>query len=186
MTALSRRGLFVAGGTGLAGVAIAGCGEEDEPREEGRDPELLAAALAAEEGLLTATDSTPGPLGPGGPDLLNAIREASSKRQDELGSLASETATGTAESAEAESDPSGDEGDRLIAAFESAIAAYREGAGLLSTTELRGTALEFLIQCAAEQAAVRSVLGEDPAPRAFVTGLDPEPFQAIDQPDQDE
>ncbi|MET0730599.1 MAG: hypothetical protein ABWZ03_05350, partial [Solirubrobacterales bacterium] len=52
MQTVSRRGFLVIGGTGAAGAVLAGCGGSvDDPRDEGRDPELLAAALAAETAL---------------------------------------------------------------------------------------------------------------------------------------
>jgi hypothetical protein len=57
-----------------------------------------------------------------------------------------------------------------------AIAAYRDGAGLLSTEEARAVAIRQLAAVAAELAVLRSFNGEDPAPLAFVTGSDTEPF----------
>ena len=65
--------------------------------------------------------------------------------------------------------------------FDEINVAYREAAGVLSTTELRFTATSFLAGVAAEQAAVRAAGGDEPlAPEPFVTGLSEPPLTAPD------
>jgi len=61
-----------------------------------------------------------------------------------------------------------------------AVLAYRDGAALLSTTELRAPMFEHISQAAAELAVVRGLLGEEPSPFAFVTGGTEEPYEDTD------
>lgn len=174
MQTVSRRGFLVIGGTGAAGAVLAGCGgSEDDPRGEGRDPELLAAALAAETALGDAYTSARAPGGDGA--ALGAFATASEKRGRDLESLLTD-AGGSAE----EIEPSTGAGDPIESA-NAAIATYREAAGPLSTEQLRGTAIAFIVAVAAELSVLLDVTGEDPAPRAFVTGLPGEPYVAGDE-----
>jgi hypothetical protein len=190
MQTVSRRGFLVIGGTGAAGAVLAGCGgSEDDPRGEGRDAELLAAALAAETALGEAYadaavparplggPSDGGPTRPGGPldDALTAFGAASSKRSEELSRLVDDAGGEPAE-------PSGD----AIAAANATIAAYRAAAGPLSTAQLRGTAIAFLAAVAAELSVLLGFIGEDRVPRAFVTGAEAEPYLAADEDSADE
>lgn len=184
MQTVSRRGLFVIGGTGAAGAVLAGCGgSEDDPRGEGRDPELLAAALAAETALGEAYASPPTSTAVPPEDsgsaprrqtaVLEAFRAASAKRAEELTRLAAGASGASPPAA------TGGAGDQIEAA-EAAIAAYRAAAGPLSTGQLRGTAIAFLAAVAAELSVLLGFAGEDRAPRAFVTGLPAAPYVAAD------
>jgi hypothetical protein len=176
MPNLTRRGLLVLGGTGAAGVALSACGKEVDPRAQGRDGELLATAADAEaalgsvyDGLATSSASDP---------AIAAFRDASSGRQDELQRLGAKT-SGAPSDTEGNTVASADTA-AAIAAASTAIAAYREAAGLLSTTELRAPAIEFLTQVAAEQATLRGLAGDDQSPVAFVTGGKQKPYVASD------
>lgn len=176
MPNLTRRGLLVLGGTGAAGVVLAGCGKESDPRAEGRDGELLSKAADAEVALgdlydAISNDSQSDPV-------IAQFRDASSDRQDELKQLGAET-SGAPSATEGNTVASADT-VAAIAAAGTAIAAYREGAGLLSTTELRGPATRFLTQVAAELATLRGLAGDDQSPVAFVTGGKEEPYVAAD------
>ena len=81
MHTLTRRGLLVVGGTGAAGAVLAACGTTEDERDEGRDPELLAAALArrdrARGGLRAEANIS---VSPTPNDALNAFAAASEKR----------------------------------------------------------------------------------------------------------
>jgi hypothetical protein len=166
---MTRRGLFAVGGAGAAGLAVAGCGAEDDPRAEGRDGELLTAAANA-EALLGAVYATPELVGDQA--LAKALGDASATRVAELKRL------GVAHpeaSASAEDYPRG-----VIGAADNAIAAYREGVRFFSKIELRATAIQFLTQVAGEQAALRATQNRDPSPRPFVTGEAEQPYVASD------
>ena len=169
MPNLTRRSLFMLGGTGAAGLAVAGCGEEDDPRADSSHEEILGRAAAA-EAAFGAGLSTAGTK----PEIAQ-FEQASSARQQTLTELGAASREDTEPTA---SDP--------IAAASAAIAAYREGVRLLSTTELRATAIQFLTEVSAEQAALRGLEDEDQSPVAFVTGLEEEPYVASeDEEDED-
>jgi len=159
MHSLSRRGFIVLGGTGAAGIALASCGEEVDPRAEGRDDELLTAALSAEMGLQSAYAGG----GLAGITPTNPITDTQDERVARLEDLGATAASSDAAAA----------GD-VIAASDAAIAAYRELAGIGSTIEIRSAATQGLAEIAAVLAAARLEAGDDPAPDAFVTGgVDP-------------
>jgi hypothetical protein len=155
----------------MAATALAACGEEADPREEGRDQELLGAAYVDEQALAGAYRSA-SEAPASGPEEGSAAQEfarASAARVRELTRLI-EAAGGTPPEARTV---------RAVPPLElapAAIAAYRDGAGLLSTEEARAAAIRHLAAVAAELAVLREFGGEDPAPVAFVTGRDAEPF----------
>jgi hypothetical protein len=175
MQTVSRRGFLVIGGAGAAGAVLAGCGgSQADPRAEGRDPELLAAALAAE----TALGEAYAVGGEGGPAprqrrAIESFIAASRRRADELTGLLEDAGGQPTEA------PTPEPGTELAQA-DAAIAAYRAAAGPLSTEELRRTMIRFLAAVAAELSTMSEFAGEDPAPRAFVTGEEAEPYVAGD------
>jgi hypothetical protein len=181
MQTVSRRGFLVIGGTGAAGAVLAGCGGSvTDPRAEGRDPELLAAALAAETALGEAYAAG----GEGGPAprqrrAIESFVAASRRRAEELSGLLTEAG---GEPTEAASPAPGTELEQANAT----IAAYRAAAGPLSTEELRGTAIAFLAAVAAELSVMSGFAGDDEAPRAFVTGGEAQPHVAADEDSADE
>jgi hypothetical protein len=61
-----------------------------------------------------------------------------------------------------------------------AVAAYARGVGQL-TEELRADAFELIVSDGARLAVLAELLGTEPAPFAFVTGLDEKPNQTIDE-----
>ena len=156
------------GGSGTAAVALAACGTAAEPREEGDDGELLGTAAAAENAYGLAAAAFGDQQG-----VSSQIKKSSAARLDEL------KAAGTTSSGPTGGEEGGPENVSEAAA--AAIAAYRQGARLLSTTELRTTATQFLAQVAGELAALRELGDEDPIVQyAFVTGLDTPPQQKFD------
>ena len=174
MQSISRRRFLVVGGTGVAGVALAACGESVEKRDPGNDTALLTAALSAELAVSAAAEAAAKEPteAEAERDLIVAIQAASKRRAEKLRSLDDQAA------ADAEQ-PAGAGGSLadLAGLLNEAIAAYRPAAGELSTTDLRSTAIEFLAQTAAELAGARGLLGEDPAPVAFTTGEAAKPFE---------
>ena len=167
MQTLSRRGLLVAGGTGAAGAVLSACGAATTERDQSDDAALLGSALAAESALGDAY------AGEGGEPYASFAR-ASRERATELERLVSD-AGGDAGAATA---------GTPVEAADAVIAAYRAAAGPLSAADLRGTAIAFLAAVAAELAALLELAGEDPVPRAFVTGGAQEPL--AEEPVEDE
>lgn len=163
MPTLSRRGLFALGGSGAAATALAACGGRTDKREETDDAAVLGTALAAETALGEAYAA--------GAGIETSFAAASRRRAADLKRLIDQAGGSGAGSGAAGSGPAPERA-------EAAIAAYREGAGTLSSAELRRTTIEFLAAVAAELAALRAQAGEDPVPRAFVTGLAEEPHEA--------
>jgi hypothetical protein len=182
MRTVSRRGLFVLGGTGAAGAVLGACGAKTSERDDGDDAALLSAALAAETALGAAYAEGNVPVGgrPAGPleEALTAFGAASKKRAADLTRLLEDVGGQSPE-------PDSSQGN-AIGAQNAAIGAYREAAGPLSTAELRGTAIAFLAAVAAELGAFRGLAGEDPVPRAFLTGGAEEPNLAADATNDDE
>jgi hypothetical protein len=170
MSKLTRRSLFAVGGTGAAGLVVAGCGTADDPRTEGRDGEVLDAAADAETTLGAIYDQLD--AGPQGNPAVQQFRDASSSRLDELNRVG---ATTPKASLDVDASTSA-----AIAAADPAIAAYRNVVRFGSTTELRSTAITFLTQVSAEQATLRGLGGEDQSPQPFVTGLKAKPYVATD------
>ena len=169
MRTVSRRGLFVLGGTGAAGAVLGACGGETSERDESDDAAPLSAALAAETALGAAYAS-----GESGVD--RAFGTASEQRAAQLERLL-EQAGG--QSADAQGSGSSDPDEQANAA----ISAYRDAAGPLSTVELRREMIEFLAAVAAEQAALAELDGADPVPQPFVTGGAEEPNVAVEAND---
>ena len=157
MLTVSRRGLFALGGTSAA--VLAGCGGEDDPRADASDPELLDAALEAEAALGSTYDSLSGPQFSGdGAQVVSSCKAASTKRQQELTKLGASQPTGGGPTG------GGSTLDAITASANPAIAAYRQGARLLATTDLRATNAGFLAQVAAELATIRGLFGDDQVP----------------------
>jgi hypothetical protein len=176
MQTVSRRGFLVIGGTGAAGAVLAGCGgSETDQRAEGRDAELLAAALAAETALGEAyAIGGGGGAAPRQPEAIESFVAASRRRAEELTTLLEQAGGQPTEP------PSAEPGTELDQA-NATIAAYRAAAGPLSTEELRGTAIAFLAAVAAELSVMSGFAGEARVPRAFVTGSEAEPYVAADE-----
>ncbi len=168
MPNLTRRSLLVLGGTGAAGLAVAGCTDEDDPRAEGGDEAVLQRAADAEAQIATVYDSIRGD----GEEAAvgRQFAEASAARATDLENLGAGAAKA---STSAGAYPEG-----AIDAQDSAIAAYRECVRLGSTTEIRAAGIRFLAQVSAEQATVRGIAGDEQSPRAFVTGLKEKPYVA--------
>ena len=165
MSTLSRRGFLVLGGSGAAGVALGGCGSEEDPRGEGRDPELLGDAIAAETAYGAGAKAFADQQG-----VSQLIDDQSSARVDELKSLSKGEATAPGDSS----------AENVNEAAQAAIVAYRSLARFGSTEELRMSATRFVAQVAGELAAVRELGGDDEVPYAFVTGLPEPPLQSAD------
>src|SRR5215207_2307681 len=92
MLTISRRGLLALGGAGAAGAALAACGTEEDPRAEGRDPELLAAILEAELGVEASAKAAGGrpQEAQAVAELVQAVAKASGARVREVRGLAAD------------------------------------------------------------------------------------------------
>lgn len=171
MRTVSRRGFLVLGAAGAGGASLSACGSREDPREQGRDPELLAAALGAETAVQVAASAAAGEGSARARELVAGIAEDSSMRAERLRRLAESAGAARQQGV-------GGGVDSLTGALSASIAASRLGAGLLSTTELRSAVTANLVQNAAELAALRALAGDDPSPDSFVTGQAQQPFEA--------
>jgi hypothetical protein len=183
MLNLTRRGLLVLGGTGAAGVVLAGCSEATEPREDGSPEDLTAAEAEAEGNLARAYDLA-----------ARAVRSGEQRTTLERFGVAAkaratEVAGGSDENSTPEADGGPDAAEALSACAHlanAAIAAHLDAAGLLDEVEGRALASSSLAACAAELAVVNGFAGDPAAPDAFVTGSPEQPYESTDEPDSDE
>ncbi len=177
MPSVTRRGLLVLGGTGAAGVVLAGCGSAEEPRDES-DTEQLTAAEAEAEANLSGAYAAAAQVASGKQraDALESFAEAAKQRSAEFGDVSPPPAP----------DGGPDEPEALSACqhlANEAIAAHLQAARLIDEVEDRALATSSLAACAAELAAVNGFAGEPEVPSAFVTGGPEEPLQSFDRPD---
>jgi hypothetical protein len=183
MPTLTRRGLLVLGGTGAAGVALAGCSSATEPRDEASTDELTAGEVDAENALAGAYDTAAGAASEAQQRAaLQSFAAAAKKRATEIDSSASESAA-----------PPSDGGPDLpealgacISLANEAIAAHLEAARLLDEVEGRALATSSLAACAAELAVVNGFSHQPQAPNAFVTGGSRPALESFDRPDSSE
>lgn len=172
-TKLSRRGLLVASGATLAAgssAALGACGavEEDEAASPAREAELLNEVLAQQLGVIDAAGAVEG----NAPALASAtsatLRELRDRSARELEAAISDLdGTATSEPADTAGGESPTEG--LARRLEVSIAASIEAIGEIAP-ERRGAVHRAITEDAAALAALRSVLGEEIAPDAFVMG----------------
>ena len=182
---VGRRGFFALGGGAVATGVLAGCGTEPEEPSEGRDAELLGEAVVGEENAAAALRSASADAEGADKETIEAMAEAASRQAAELQQQVADL--GEAPSGDFNAESAG--GDPLAAAVEAtnqAVRAYGTGAGQFSTEELRGSALEWMVHDGARLALLNELLGEDPAPYPFVTGLDEPPLEYPDDAGDEE
>ena len=162
--------LAASGATLAAGapVALAACGtEEDEDVSPAREAELLNVVLAQQLAVIEATRSAASGK-PGGNQAVLNIQKA---RLDSTGALEGAITdlggTPVTEPVELVGAESAVEG--LARQLETSIAASLDAIGELSP-EQREPVHAAIVEDAAALAELRVVLGEDPAPDAFVMG----------------
>jgi hypothetical protein len=180
---IGRRSFLVLGPAAVAAGALAACGSGVEEPSTERDVELLSDALVGEENAASALGLVEAAADDAKAAEVEALREQAStnaaKLQRELERL---DATAEGDFEIARDDPplqtALDETNR-------AVAAYRAGAGQLSTEPLRQMAIGFATADGARLALLGELLGIDPAPEAFVTGGPGRPFEST-SPDEDD
>jgi hypothetical protein len=169
-TRISRRRMLAASGAAVGSSAfLAACGQASDPdaeRSEEDDPALLNAILEQHLAVADATAAAEdGPL----PDVTS---ELATQRKDSISQLESfiserdgDASTQPAETADAESPT-----EALAVQLEDSIAASLEAIGELSSPAYRQAVHRWVTEDAAALAALRSELGGDIAPDAFVFG----------------
>ncbi|MDX6583354.1 MAG: hypothetical protein QOI10_2538 [Solirubrobacterales bacterium] len=183
MPTVTRRGLLALGGSGLAGVALAGCAAEADPRKDASQSDLVDAEAEGEAALATAYAQAASSFDTGEERAtLERFAAAAGKRANQVrrGSDTNTTPPGQAP------DGGPDSPEALAGAVHAAnvaISAHREAAGLLDTVEGRALASSSLAACAAELAAVDLLAGDPASPNAFVTGGPEKPYESTDSPD---
>ena len=166
---MTRRRLLAASGAAAGPVLLAACGEatdEEDERSEENDPELLNAVLeqhlAVESGAKAAAD---GPL----PDVTSELAAQRKKSIAQLEALIAERdGDAVSEPAPVPEAESATEG--LVLQLQDSIAASLEAIGELSAPGYRQTVHRFIAEDAAALAALRSEVGGEVAPDAFVFG----------------
>jgi hypothetical protein len=176
MTTLTRRGLFVLGGTGAAGAALAGCSSASEPRDES-DADALTAAQAEAEANLSGAYSVAAQVSSGDQRAaLEDFADAAEQRAADLG--------GASPPPPPDGGPDAPEAlSACVHLANQAIAAHLEGARLLDEVEGRALASSSLAACAAELVVVNGFAGDPEVPSAFVTGGPEHPLESFDRPD---
>ena len=169
-TRISRRRMLVASGAAVgAPTVLTACGQAsgpDEERSEEEDPALLNAVL--EQHLAVADEAAATEDGP----LPDVTSELAKQRKDSVSQLEAfiserdgDAVTDPVDAAEAESPT-----EALAIQLQDSIAASLEAIGQLSSPAYRQAVHRFVTEDAAALAALRSELGEDVAPDAFVFG----------------
>lgn len=167
---ITRRRMLAASAAAGAPLALAACGQasEEDDRSEADDPDLLNAVLAqhlAVEKMAKSLDFTE-VLGPGETKaLLEARKHSISELEAFIAERDGEATTEPAEQAEAES-----QAEALALQLEGSIEASLEVVGDLSAPAYRQAVHRFITEDAVNIAALRSQLGGDIAPDAFVFG----------------
>jgi rubrerythrin len=178
--AIRRRGFLAMGGAGLAATALAACGAEEEEPTSDRDVEILSAALVGEENAASALKVAEREAEGDEAKLITALVGQADDHVARLESALSDL-DATPEG-EFELFSGGDLNAALAAAIEQtnrAISAYRRGAAEL-TEDRRAEAIELMAADGARFAAIAQLVGEQPAPYAFVTGGAEPPHQTIE------
>jgi rubrerythrin len=170
--ALRRRRFLALGAAGGAAGLLAACGKQVTEPSSSNDVALLSDALVAEtnatsalgDALKLANGADAEPV----KELRDQATEYANRLQDQLSKL---NATPTGEFSPERADDLDAALNAAVEQTNDAIEAYRSGAGLLTTEELRAEAIELATGDGARLALLRSLLGErDLAPTPFVTG----------------
>jgi hypothetical protein len=170
---LSRRRLLAASGATLAAgapAALAACGstDEDEEATPGEEAELLNAVmaqqLAVQDALAPAGGNVPSELEQPVGQLVDLREESTQELARTISELGGEPVDQAADLVGAESPAEG-----LARQLETSIAASLEAIGELAP-ERRVPVHQAITEDAAVLATIRSVLGEEIAPDAFVMG----------------
>jgi hypothetical protein len=169
--ALRRRGFLALGAGGGAAALLAACGKEVTEPSSSTDVDLLNEALVAETNATSA-------LGDAvklakGPDLevVKKLRDQATEYANRVqGQLSKLKATPTGEFSPEQSDDLDAALNTAVEQTNAAIEAYRSGAGLLTTEELRAEAIELATGDGARLALLYGLLGRPEAPTPFVTG----------------
>ena len=151
----TRRGLLAAAAG--AGLAIAGCGSQEE--EPPPDAELLAPSLAAAVALADVYERAGGRLG----GELAARERSHAERLREAGA---------GEGAAAPEAPGGSPLEAALALEQAAMRAHVHAAGLVRAAEARALTAELLADSARHTVQLRERLGHEVLTTAFPDGRD--------------
>jgi hypothetical protein len=179
--ALRRRGFLALGAAGGAAGLLAACGEEVPEPSDSRDVDLLNQALVGETNATSALGDAVNLAKGADVETIKALRDQATANADRVQSELSKL---NAESTGEFNPPqTGSLDEALNAAIEqtdSAVEAYRTGAGLFTTSELKSEAMQLAIADGARLALLNQLLGKDEAPYAFVTGGTAPPAQSVE------
>jgi hypothetical protein len=181
--ALRRRGFVALGAAGGAAAVLAACGKEVPEPSSDRDVSLLSDALVGETNATSALGDAVKLAKGGQIETIKALRDQASANSDRV----------QAQLSKLNAQPSGEfqheTADSLNVALNTAIEqtngaveAYRTGAGLLTTDDLKSEAIQLAIADGARLAMLRQLLNppQNEAPYAFVTGGTQPPVQSVE------
>jgi hypothetical protein len=179
--ALRRRGFLALGAAGGAAGLLAACGKEVAEPSSSRDVDLLNDALVGETNATTALGDAVNLAKGTEVDTIKALRDQATANADRVQSQLSKL------NAESTGDFNPPQTSTLDAAINAAIdqtgaavEAYRSGAGLFTTEDLKSEAMQLAIADGARLAMLNQLLGKDEAPFAFVTGGTQPPTQSVE------
>jgi hypothetical protein len=179
--ALRRRGFLVLGAAGGAAGLLAACGKEVPEPSSNRDVSLLSDALVGETNATSALGDAVKVAKGSELETIKALRDQASANSNRIQAQLSklnaqpsgEFQQGTASSLDAAL-------NTAIEQTDAAVEAYRTGAGLFTTEELKSEAVRLAIADGARLALLNQLLGKDEAPYAFVTGATQPPAQSVE------
>lgn len=172
LSRLTRRRLFVASGVTLAVSApafLAACGsDEDDEASPEEQVELLNEVLAAHLAVLAAANEAGGSDGP----LPGVVAALVTRREDSVGLLEAYVAEADGEPTDepAEAAQGESPAEALTIQLEDSIATTLAAVGMISAAAYRQAIHRGVTEDAAALAALRSVVGGEVAPDAFVFG----------------
>lgn len=179
-SAIRRRGFLVLGAGGAAGL-LAACGKEVAEPSSSRDVDLLNDALAGETNATSALEDAIKLAHGADLETIKALRDQASANADRVqGQLSKLNAASTGASNPPQASTLEDALNAAIDQTGSAVEAYRTGAGLFTTEELKSVAMQLVVADGARLAMLNELLGQDEAPYAFVTGGTEPPYQSVE------
>jgi hypothetical protein len=176
--ALRRRGFLALSAAGGAAGLLAACGKDVAEPSDDRDVSLLNDALVGETNATTALGDAVKLAKGTEVATIKALRDQATANADRVQSQLSKlNAESTGDFNPAQTSTLDDALNAAIEQTGAAVEAYRTGAGLFTTEELKSEAMQLAVADGARLAMLNQLLGKDEAPFAFVTGGTEHPYE---------
>jgi hypothetical protein len=179
--ALRRRGFLALGAAGGAAGLLAACGKEVPEPSSDRDASLLSDALVGETNATSALGDAVKLAKGAEVETIKALRDQASENSNRVqAQLSKLNAQPSGEFQRATASSLDGALNTAIEQTDAAVEAYRTGAGLFTTEQLKSEAIQLAIADGARLAMLNQLLGKDEAPYAFVTGGTQPPYQSVE------